>query len=195
MTDQPSDAEERRGGEGYITSILDTDLYKLTMQRAVLETFPDVKVKYRFTNRGQQRFTQRVYQAVLRAVQGGFLPHPRSATQRRGKRARGGEFNLDSLPVDLSNLSLTREERAWLEKRCRYFPPSYLDYLEQFRFNPRDQVEIKWVPVDDDASSAQNGDDARLGERVGNFEIEISGFWCETVSFDSTKDLICFCRN
>ncbi|GAA5838853.1 hypothetical protein JCM3766R1_004229 [Sporobolomyces carnicolor] len=154
MIDQPSDAEGRQGGEGYITSILDTDLYKLTMQRAVLETFPDVKVKYRFTNRGQRRFTQRVYKAVLRAVQ------------------------------DLSNLSLTREERAWLEQRCPYFPPSYLDYLEQFRFNPQDQVEIKWVPVDDDASSAQNGDDARLGERVGNFEIEISGLWCETILYE-----------
>jgi nicotinate phosphoribosyltransferase len=54
--------------EGYVQSILDTDLYKLTMQRAVLETFPEVRVKYRFTNRGSQRFTRKVHQAVLRAV-------------------------------------------------------------------------------------------------------------------------------
>ncbi|GAA5894412.1 nicotinate phosphoribosyltransferase [Sporobolomyces salmoneus] len=125
---------------GYIESILDTDLYKLTMQRAVLETFPEVEVKYRFTNRGQQSFTKKVHEAVLKAVE------------------------------NLSTLSLTRAERGWLEKRCPYFPSSYLDYLEKFRFNPKEQVEIKWVPTATDG-----------GEEVGNFEIEITGLWCETV--------------
>lgn len=36
--------------EGVI-SFLDTDLYKLTMQCAVLRYFPDVHVTYAFTNR------------------------------------------------------------------------------------------------------------------------------------------------
>lgn len=54
--------------EGYVQSVLDTDLYKLTMQRAVLETFPEVNVTYRFTNRGEQRFTKKVHEAVLKAV-------------------------------------------------------------------------------------------------------------------------------
>ncbi|GAA6020222.1 hypothetical protein JCM11491_003853 [Sporobolomyces phaffii] len=132
--------------EGYIQSILDTDLYKLTMQRAVLETFPDVQVKYRFTNRGSQRFTRRVHQAVLKAVR------------------------------HLSTLSLSRPERQWLEKRCPYFPASYLDYLERFRFNPEEQVEIKFVPV----TEADNDD----GDEVGNFEIEIQGRWCETILYE-----------
>lgn len=34
-----------------IFSILDTDLYKLTMQCAVLKYFPQVEVEYAFTNR------------------------------------------------------------------------------------------------------------------------------------------------
>jgi len=39
-----------------ITSILDTDLYKFSMQQAVLELYPDTVVEYRFKNRGKQRY-------------------------------------------------------------------------------------------------------------------------------------------
>jgi len=34
-----------------INSILDTDLYKLSMQQAVLEKYPDAQVTYEFTAR------------------------------------------------------------------------------------------------------------------------------------------------
>ena len=34
-----------------VQSILDSDLYKLTMQYAVMETLPNLKVKYKFTDR------------------------------------------------------------------------------------------------------------------------------------------------
>lgn len=40
--------------EGVI-SFLDTDLYKLTMQCAVLKYFPDVKVTYAFKNRTPEK--------------------------------------------------------------------------------------------------------------------------------------------
>ncbi|GAA6062078.1 hypothetical protein JCM10212_006501 [Sporobolomyces blumeae] len=129
---------------GYITSILDTDLYKLTMQRAVFETFPDVDVRYRFTNRGDARFTRRVEQAVRKAVD------------------------------HLANVTLTESERAWLEKRCPFFPPSYLDYLASFRFRPREQLDIEFVP------EGQNDQD----EEVGNFNIEVTGKWAETILYE-----------
>ena len=34
-----------------INSILDTDLYKFTMQNAIIKLFPDLEVEYEFFNR------------------------------------------------------------------------------------------------------------------------------------------------
>jgi len=39
-------------------SIIDNDLYKFTMQQAVLHFYPEVVVTYRFNNRGKQRFNK-----------------------------------------------------------------------------------------------------------------------------------------
>lgn len=39
-----------------INSIFDDDLYKFTMQQAILKLYPDAVAKYRFTNRGNQCF-------------------------------------------------------------------------------------------------------------------------------------------
>jgi len=49
-----------------IYSILDNDLYKFTMQQAVLELFPDAVVEYRFKNRGTHRFPPE-FLSLLRA--------------------------------------------------------------------------------------------------------------------------------
>lgn len=38
-------------------------------QYAILELYPDVDVKYRFTNRGGTRFTRDMHAAVLKAIQ------------------------------------------------------------------------------------------------------------------------------
>lgn len=42
--------------DGIIKSLIDTDLYKLTQQQAVIELFPRAVVKYRFFNRGNTKF-------------------------------------------------------------------------------------------------------------------------------------------
>ena len=44
------------GDRQIINYITDTDLYKLTMQQAVLQHFPDLKVRYRFTDRTNRKY-------------------------------------------------------------------------------------------------------------------------------------------
>ncbi|WP_340818313.1 nicotinate phosphoribosyltransferase [Methanolobus sp. WCC4] len=90
-----------------ICSILDNDLYKLTMQMAVLELFPEASAEYRFTNRGKQRFTQ-AFVGELRRI----------------------------IDEDISRLSLTEDEYTWLRAECPYFKPSYVEYLKNYRFDP-----------------------------------------------------------
>ncbi|BGP08226.1 nicotinate phosphoribosyltransferase [Rhodotorula toruloides] len=102
--------------ECYIQSLLDVDLYKLSMQYAVLEAYPGVNVKYRFTNRSGTKFTRPMYDAVLAAIK------------------------------HLGTLRLQPEERAFLERHCPYFPISYLDYLSNFRLRPDEQVKVEFVP-------------------------------------------------
>lgn len=90
-----------------ICSILDNDLYKLTMQMAVLELFPKASAEYRFTNRGDQRFTEEFVEELERIIK-----------------------------EDIPRLRLTADEYEWLSEKCPYFKPSYLEYLRNYRFDP-----------------------------------------------------------
>ncbi len=91
-----------------IHSILDNDLYKLTMQNAVIKSFPRAKVRYQFINRGQTEFPE------------GFAHELRKEIQK------------------LARLSLKPEEKQWLSNRCYYLDPTYLDFLDSYRFNPEE---------------------------------------------------------
>jgi len=90
-----------------INSILDTDLYKLTMQQAVLELYPDAYVSYKFTNRGKHKFNQ-LFVEVLRVQINKYMP----------------------------NLYLLDEEAEYLHNACPFLKPSYIEYLKNYRFNP-----------------------------------------------------------
>ncbi|KAG5651933.1 hypothetical protein H0H81_006915 [Sphagnurus paluster] len=101
-------------------SILDTDLYKLTMQQAVLHHFPTVEATYRFTNRDKATLFSR--QSIERF------------------RTAVSQF---------TDLSLTSDEHEWLRTTCPYFTDSYLAYLAAYRYKP-EQVRITYVPVSAD---------------------------------------------
>jgi nicotinate phosphoribosyltransferase len=95
-----------------INSILDNDLYKFTMQMAVLEKFPDTVVEYRFTNRGDQRFNE-AFALELRRI----------------------------INEDMPALALSDDEYQWLKSACPFFKPMYLEYLKNYRFDPS-EVEV-----------------------------------------------------
>ncbi|WVQ96831.1 nicotinate phosphoribosyltransferase [Kwoniella sp. CBS 9459] len=109
-------------------SILDTDLYKLTMQNAVLHHFYDAQVVIRFTNRSPQMlFNKECFDWV----------------QERVNR--------------LSELQLTPEERDALCKAYPYFSDKYLDYLQSMRLNPIDQVKLTFHPSSVDGKYGEIG--------------------------------------
>jgi len=96
-----------------IHSLLDNDLYKFTMQQAVVELYPEVRATYRFINRcPADRFNGPMFDALTAAVE------------------------------KMSGLQLQPEEYAFLGRRCGYFRPAYLEYLRNYRFHP-DEVEMR----------------------------------------------------
>jgi Nicotinic acid phosphoribosyltransferase len=109
--------------EGVI-SFLDTDLYKLTMQCAVLKYYKDVPVTYSFTNRTPEK-----------------------------KLSRKAFRWLEEQILKLGNISLSNEELDYLKRHCPYLSSEYLEYLSEFRLRPRDQVVVKFLPVSEDTGA------------------------------------------
>ncbi|KIH88248.1 nicotinate phosphoribosyltransferase [Sporothrix brasiliensis 5110] len=134
--------------EGVI-SFLDTDLYKLTMQCAVLKYYKDVPVTYSFTNRTpEKKLSRTAYQWLSDQVR------------------------------KLGNISLSDEELAFLKLHCPYLTPAYLDFLKEFRLNPREEVTIAFVPVSPSSSGTESPDD------LGDVDIAIRGAWVDTILYE-----------
>lgn len=91
---------------GIIRSIIDTDLYKLTMQQAVCKLFPKVKVRFSFINRGKTKFPD------------GF----------------GAELRKEI--SKMANLRLTLEEKNFLLTKVRYLDEVYVDFLSGYQYDP-----------------------------------------------------------
>ncbi|KAJ5981719.1 hypothetical protein N7522_013347 [Penicillium canescens] len=111
-----------------IVTLLDTDLYKLTMQCAVLKYFPDVSVTYGYTNR---------------------TPHM--------KLRRGAYKWLLEQMDKLVNVRVTAEEREFLRQKCPYLNDAYITFLETFHLKPAEQIDIKFTPTQDTGSDDDEG--------------------------------------
>ncbi|KAI4097685.1 MAG: hypothetical protein LQ339_006730 [Xanthoria mediterranea] len=112
-----------------ITSLLDTDLYKLTMQCAILKYLPDVHVTYAFTNRTPH---MRLTRAAFRWLQ----------------------EQIDKL----AGLSLAASEVDYLKNTCTYFNDAYLRFLTSFRLRPSENVRASFTLLEDTGSQDDVGD-------------------------------------
>ncbi|KIW84484.1 nicotinate phosphoribosyltransferase [Fonsecaea pedrosoi CBS 271.37] len=102
-----------------VFSFLDTDLYKLTMQCAILKYFPSVDVEYKFTNRtSQMRLDQEAVAWLKEQI------------------------------TKLGNITLEQQELEYLRKHCPFLGSDYLEYLQRFRLRPAEQVHLEFTPVD-----------------------------------------------
>lgn len=119
---------------GIIKSLIDSDLYKLTMQQAVCKLFPRVKVKYKFINRGKTQFPE------------GF------AAELRKEIAK------------MASLTLKKEEKSFLNKRCgKFLDEVYIDFLNGYRYDPSE---------------------VGVTQKGGDLDIEFYGYWYRTILWE-----------
>lgn len=127
--------------ELHLHSILDNDFYKFTMQHAVIKLFPNAKAKYRFINRGQHQFPK------------GFAEELKAAIIR------------------MENLQLSKLEKEYLRKTCPYLDPTYLDFLQGYRY---DSSEVEIIQTGSELS------------------VSIAGYWYRTIMWEvPIMSLIC----
>ena len=91
-----------------IQSILDNDLYKISMQNAVIKHYPSTEVVYKFINRGGTIFPDNF------------------------------DVDLKQQIEMMSDATMTLEQREWLLQMCPYLSAPYVDFLWGYRFNPQE---------------------------------------------------------
>jgi len=92
-----------------IKSLLDNDLYKFTMQRAVLGYKQNVPVEYVFSNRRKEAMFNDAFMRGLR----------------------------DELE-QMAELKVQDDQMAFFEKSCPFLGHEYFDHLYRYRFNPKE---------------------------------------------------------
>lgn len=97
---------------GIIRSILDTDLYKFTTSYAYSKLFPRAYGEFEFVDRSN------------------------------GDYPEGFDILLKKEIKSMSALSLTQVEEDFIRRQMPYLPPTYIDFLKGFRFDPS-EVDIR----------------------------------------------------
>ncbi|CEP64087.1 nicotinate phosphoribosyltransferase LALA0_S10e01970g [Lachancea lanzarotensis] len=106
-----------------IGSLLDTDMYKLTMHAAVVRNFPDVETVYKYTNRSPQMTFNKEAISWLQCE----IEH-------------------------LGDLRFTEDEISYLREAIPFLPEDYLEYLSsgQVLLRPNEQIQISTEPAENE---------------------------------------------
>ena len=136
-----------------IHSLLDTDLYKLTMQAALLQHFPNIGSNPQ--NSGSY-VTEASYIYINRKKSMKLTHEAYLWLQSRINGIHSFQVVVPLIKA-LENLRVTDEELAWLKKNCSYLPDAYLNFLKSFRFYPQKQVTLEWHDDKKDISILMHG--------------------------------------
>lgn len=112
----------------------DNDLYKFSVMYAIQRLYPWSYVKYEFINRGDTCFPE------------------------------GFAARLKEELVNMESLKMTKAEKRFMEKKCYFFDPVFIDFLEGYRY---DSSEVS----------------VSLSEE-GKLSISIEGYWYRTVLWE-----------
>lgn len=124
-----------------LNAILDNDFYKFTMQHCVIKLFPKARARYKFINRSQHVFPPGFDALLRRAVD------------------------------DMRYLQLSREEKDFLAVTCPYLDPTYLDFLQGYRYHPSE---------------------VHISQQGGELEIHVDGYWYRTILWEvPLMSLVC----
>ncbi|MFC2631581.1 MAG: nicotinate phosphoribosyltransferase, partial [Porphyromonas pasteri] len=93
-------------------SVLDTDLYKFTTSYAYSKLYPRAYGQFRFIDRGKTTYPQ------------GFAEELKKELK------------------EMSKLALTKDEASFLSRELPYLPPTYIDFVRGFRFDP-EEVKVE----------------------------------------------------
>lgn len=95
-----------------IQSVLDTDLYKFTTSYAYSKLYPRAYGQFRFIDRGKTTYPQGFAKELKKEIQ------------------------------EISKLALTKDEASFLSRELPYLPPTYIDFVRGFRFDP-EEVKVE----------------------------------------------------
>jgi len=141
-------------------TLLDNDLYKLTMMQAVFELYPDAEVEYRFTNRGVKREDGTVDKHM--------------ATEDFLRRLRSRVESLRGVHFDEAELH-------WLKTLGFFiFKPGFLAFLRTFSLNPDDVLITRCQGGSDSPLSINKSWKMPEQELV----IRITGNWYEIILWE-----------
>ncbi|MDR2383090.1 MAG: nicotinate phosphoribosyltransferase [Prevotellaceae bacterium] len=111
----------------------DNDLYKFSVMLAIQKLYPKAMVRYRFFNRGETNFPD------------GFAEALKTELEK------------------MTSLKLSKHEKQFIEKRCYFFDPVFIDFLEGYTYDP---------------------DEVTISQTGGKLEILIEGYWYRTVLWE-----------
>jgi nicotinate phosphoribosyltransferase len=100
---------------------------------AIQKLYPWAYVRYEFINRGKTQFPE------------GFADRLKEELQA------------------MSSLKLTKTEKNFIEKRCYFFDPAFIDFLEGYRYNP---------------------EEVHISQEGGDLRVHIEGYWYRTVLWE-----------